>query len=456
MNEKRGKLIERLLKKSMGLFLLGLMTVLLPNYSHAIPPLTSEFTAGPDNIAVFAKGVGLFSNSSGTIDLDIPGAPIIAFLSWQYRGTPANNEISFDDGSGAVTVFGTLSTEEAEGSNNCFFADITDLISSGPKTYTVSGLDDSVRHPGAGILVVAEDSSFPSQSIEIKAGCDFFFFSTGGHENSEIITFDFDSDTESRLGKVTFFVGDAQTDTQGIRGNECIYFPDFPGGGQTTLGHDVTGLVANNGKAWDTFGQNSGVMPADPGVNPTNDPDFRGQVIVPPGAESASFQCLSVNSGLFGISAVVSMAAFEIPDEPPPPVLFCGPSTGKQPKPNAITLRYTGEDCSADNNTQGGKSDCNDKNGGLPVLAINNAPANLKVAKDASKIDPDMVTVNAVGDTVTFFSQNGTKLPSEVKLKIYVGGTELQEVKIHTSCSAPLQIGDQFGSLILVNVVPEP
>jgi hypothetical protein len=35
------------------------------------------------------------------------------------------------------------------------------------------------------------------------------------------------------------------------------------------------------------------------------------------------------------------------------------------------------------------------------------------------------------------------------------GGTLLQKIQIHTSCSQPLNVGDQFASLLLVGFIPE-
>jgi len=306
MNEKK-----RLVKKAMGLFLLGLMTVLLSNYSQA-QPLVQEFVES-GNFKIFAKGVGLLDDNrqnvdTGDITLDIPATASVAraFLSWQYLPTPGNNSISINNGSGKVQILGTLSTEDSL-PTSCLFAEIDpNLILTGSTSYTISDLDDTKNHPGAGLLVVAEDPSFPFQKVEVQAGCDFFFFGEGGEENSEIITFDFDSSTETRDGKVTLFVGDAQTDIEGIRANDILYFPGSgtppmslvdgsgnPIAGSVSLGKDINGLVANDGTNWDTFGRNSGVIPPDPGFNSANDPDLRASVLVPAGADFASFQLIS-------------------------------------------------------------------------------------------------------------------------------------------------------------------
>ena len=69
-------------------------------------------------------------------------------------------------------------------------------------------------------------------------------------------------------------------------------------------------------------------------------------------------------------------------------------------------------------------------------------------------VTPGGESINA-GDLVTITAESGkTKLESNTKLEIMQGGTLLQELEIHTSCSQPLNIGDQFGSLVLVGFIP--
>jgi hypothetical protein len=105
-------------------------------------------------------------------------------------------------------------------------------------------------------------------------------------------------------------------------------------------------------------------------------------------------------------------------------------------KPTSLTFRYTGADCSASSNNQGDKSDCT----GVP----GSEPINITILKDLSKITVSPNSGIYIGDLVTV-SAIGTDMGTEVQLD--VGG---QFLKIHTSCSAPLAVGDVFGSLELV------
>lgn len=109
-------------------------------------------------------------------------------------------------------------------------------------------------------------------------------------------------------------------------------------------------------------------------------------------------------------------------------------------KPQALTFQYTGDLCSASINRQEDKFHCE----GIPT----SQPATITVTKDADKIYPTVSTVN-IGDFVTFKTIED-KLKGDLKLNI--GG---QLLEIHTSCSKPLDIGDQYGSLSLVNFIPE-
>ena len=111
-------------------------------------------------------------------------------------------------------------------------------------------------------------------------------------------------------------------------------------------------------------------------------------------------------------------------------------------KPQRLVFEYTGESCSASNNTQEDKFECSGSPGSGTV--------SISLEKDSDKINVSPGSVSP-GDSVTISGEdNKGKLKSSVELN--VGG---QFLDIHTSCSAPLQVGDQFGSLILREFVPE-
>ena len=122
-------------------------------------------------------------------------------------------------------------------------------------------------------------------------------------------------------------------------------------------------------------------------------------------------------------------------------------------KPNRITLEYTGEGCSATNTTQdAGKYDCDNFSGGP------NGDANVYIT----------VTENDNGSGKQYFSGNvglnqqfapdaDNAGDNEFKSKFFIniyssqGGTLLQRVNMHTSCSAPIVPGDQIGSTLIIS-----
>jgi uncharacterized repeat protein (TIGR01451 family) len=303
-----------------------------------------------NDFAVFAVGTGLADPSgpatTGTMTLHIPNnSPFRAFLSWQQRDRASDGvdpRILFgqlNNGQRTVSVPGQLASDR---DSRCFLAEITDLIEPGTKTYTVSGVDNE-NNPGAGIVVITAvldpsavlgsvsdetldtviemqvGSESPStRRVEVKAGCDFFFRGT-----TEVMTFEVDPASFERHARVILFVGDAEPPSSS-RGNDILFFAGTgtpptslldamgkPINGVISLGRDATGLVANAGDAWDTFGRNSGILPPNPGLLPTNDPDLRGDFMIPAGATFVSLQLLSP-AERHGVSGIVSLAVLEI------------------------------------------------------------------------------------------------------------------------------------------------
>lgn len=117
-----------------------------------------------------------------------------------------------------------------------------------------------------------------------------------------------------------------------------------------------------------------------------------------------------------------------------------------QGKVNVLSLRYLGGDCNQTNNWQSGKAMCQDN-------AIISDPVRIVAkSKDGSKVLLDTgspANVN-VGDVVDIVAANAgfSQLESETNVEIYDStGILAQTLKIHTSCSQPLNIGDRFGSL---------
>ncbi len=118
-------------------------------------------------------------------------------------------------------------------------------------------------------------------------------------------------------------------------------------------------------------------------------------------------------------------------------------------KPVRLDFIYTGEPCSATTNSQGGKATCSGNPAGAqPVMVV--------MTSDASSISVSPNTESiAVGDLVTIRTKNGAKFKSDIKFQIRRGGTPLQTLGIHTSCSKVLRAGDQFGAMLLARVTTE-
>jgi hypothetical protein len=115
-------------------------------------------------------------------------------------------------------------------------------------------------------------------------------------------------------------------------------------------------------------------------------------------------------------------------------------------KPNFITLQYDGGNCSSSTTTQpSGKFACSDSGGGPgttdPVFVVGGAS---DVFKGTVFLAGTEFTVPTGGKANTF-------------LKIYTadpaaGGQLRQSLQIHTSCSAPLIVGEKFGALVLTEL----
>jgi hypothetical protein len=135
---------------------------------------------------------------------------------------------------------------------------------------------------------------------------------------------------------------------------------------------------------------------------------------------------------------------------PPEPSDSCQITLGPTPscetegKPASLTFIFTGGTCAESANTQGSKFTCTD----YAPIAPGQPVEVVYVGKDPGKftITPEVVMV---GDELVIDTTRAD-FHSETKLELYQGGTLVQFLNIHTSCSAPLAVGDVFASLELV------
>lgn len=118
-------------------------------------------------------------------------------------------------------------------------------------------------------------------------------------------------------------------------------------------------------------------------------------------------------------------------------------------KPVSLTFVYTGDSVAESSNSQGDKFEgSGDPNGASPVRIV--------VFKDGSTIYFDDLV--ALGESLVVSAAAGgeDKFSSTTEVEIYAdGGALLQTLEIHTSCSAPLILGETFGALQLTSFTDE-
>lgn len=119
-------------------------------------------------------------------------------------------------------------------------------------------------------------------------------------------------------------------------------------------------------------------------------------------------------------------------------------------KPALLTMRYTGDACGSGSNSQGSKYSCS----GDPGFA---SPVYVTVVnKDGNKVFfEDLVDLDGSFDIdATVVGQD--HFDSETNIYIHdLQGNQLQAVNMHTSCSVPIEVGDQYGAFELTGCRPE-
>lgn len=117
-------------------------------------------------------------------------------------------------------------------------------------------------------------------------------------------------------------------------------------------------------------------------------------------------------------------------------------------KPRILTMRYTGEGCDASQHNQGSKVVCSGTPGAGPVMIRVTDKRDPNDNRAGVYFDGGPI---AVGGTFNIDAANAgsSRLRSTTFVHIYQNGVIVQSVEFHTSCSRPLAVGDQFGSLVL-------
>jgi hypothetical protein len=147
----------------------------------------------------------------------------------------------------------------------------------------------------------------------------------------------------------------------------------------------------------------------------------------------------------------------QVPPDPDPSADLCANG-----KPQILTMEYTGEDCGASSHSQEAKKvSCSGDPGSAGTVYI--------IACDKKNIadlgnDKTKIWFEGFVKLYETFDINATslgesKLKAETVVHIFASmdlvNDWLQSVRFHTSCSQPLNLEDQFGSLKLEGFVAE-
>ncbi len=152
-------------------------------------------------------------------------------------------------------------------------------------------------------------------------------------------------------------------------------------------------------------------------------------------------------SGDQGTLACIAPTASAVVTVVDPPM---SPDSCANSKPKQLVFEYTGLPCSATTNTQEGRFSCSEPN---PLMGT--SPIQIVITKDLADVtaSPSMQVVTTTSEVT--FTASGAKLKAETQFDIVQDGTVMQSLNIHTSCSKPLNVGDQFGSMKLVEFIAE-
>ena len=132
-------------------------------------------------------------------------------------------------------------------------------------------------------------------------------------------------------------------------------------------------------------------------------------------------------------------------------------------KPQKIALAYTGQDCSVSSNSQEQDACEGDPAGASPVRIRATSKPDPFHPKSKVWFDDtvslresptfELDATNCQGEAC----RSETRLGGVTHLSIFDSeGSLIQKVAFHTSCSEPLNYGDQFGGLRLTGFTPEP
>lgn len=216
------------------------------------------------------------------------------------------------------------------------------------------------------------------------------------------------------------------------------------GGGEVTYAYKVkndgTTLVDITSIVDSKFGQLLASSPKK--LEPGQVLEFtKGPVSVTAAAENT----VNVLANVTGNNAVLCPAMDSVAvSVDPAPKLSCADG-----KPAKLGITYVGGSCSDSKHSQGSsKSSCSGTSKGVSPVKID------LMDKSGNSYLSQVVNI---GDTVILDAGalGKSKFDSETNVSIFNGGKEIQTINFHTSCSAPLLVGDQHGGIVITSFTPE-
>lgn len=417
-------------------------------------------TLGPPDIAIamgsgtVLAGTGLADGQPADIEIDVPGAVVQVLLYWE--GQTRTDRVGVPDDTieiEGIPVQGALIGGPTQYIgpfiSSTFRADITGLGLIGPgfNTVAISGMDFSTENDGAGILVIYDDGT--TADLDIRDGNDFAFVDRGDPIGITVRQdFSFAPALVARTAEIDLFVASVADDTGhlGFRPSSIEVTVD----GLTTVHSDLLNSVDE--VFWDTHKL---TVPVPAGAMDISVQLFsRNDAVADPETREG---CISQTPGECPASMVWITASFAIMDIPSDCEIevektCCIPAPAApgldqcEGKALELVFEYTGDSCAASNNDQSGKAKCSgDPDDGEPVSIVFSGKHSAElVATPSSGI--------MLGDEVRITRNGGSgELKASTKFDI-LGGAETQKLTIHTSCSKALGLGDQFGSMLLVEL----
>ncbi|MCH8871007.1 MAG: hypothetical protein IIC85_14945, partial [Chloroflexi bacterium] len=456
----------RLVKPTLllGLLLSVLMSVGVAQATSLGPTQAIDVTG--QGLTIADAGVGLEGLGTGSqnMSIDIGGAVQQAVLYWAGRDRPCTGDsiggceipLSPSPYKDQVLMFdGNLITGDIVGTesqliawqgqdilNIGYAADVTSIVqakatTAGTHVFTIEDGDTANNLStlnGAGLLVLYTDPADAGfYRVQVFAGLDFAFGRSdqvAAAQVTEPVVFDVSPLAHDRTAEVIAFVGDADGD----RPDRV----DITSGGVTSTITDE--LVGSDGLRWDTL---------------------KKTVNVPANSSSVTVQMFSVPFGENPDSMLWTTGAMRIPLDVGNPAIDIekftlvqaasvdGDACDTVGKPIILTMMYTGDDNPTSHTQDPSKAV-------ITGSIFNTDPVHI-IATD--KRDPSSSKAKvwfdgpvALGGTfdIDATSLGRRRLSSNTYVHVFNGVTLLQSIKFHTSCSQPLNLGDQFGSVLLV------